>query len=97
MGKFVMVRSPEAGVFFGELVSRDDAHRMVTLLHARRCWYWQGAATLSQLATEGTSCAAKCKFPVATEGEHVILGVCEIINVTDRALESLASVPVWSA
>lgn len=97
MGKIVMVRSPEAGVFFGELVSRDDATRMVTLLHARRCWYWEGAASLSQLATEGTRRPDKCKFLIATEGEHVILGVCEIINVTNRALNSLVSVPVWSA
>jgi hypothetical protein len=93
----VIVRSAEAGVFFGELVTRNDATQTVTLRGARRLWYWDGAASLSQLATEGTAKPGTCKFPAPTEGEHVILGVCEIIPTTERARKSIDAVKPWSA
>jgi len=95
MGKpVVIVRSRDAGVFYGRLEALDGD--TVQLTEARRCWYWDGAATLSELATEGTSKPKQCKFPAPTEGTHVVLGVCEVIHVTERAHESLESVPVWS-
>lgn len=89
----VMIRSRDAGCFFGNLIAKDGNE--VTLRNARRVWYWNGAATLSDLATEGTSKPRECKFPAPTEGEHVILGVCEIIPVTKRALRSLNAVSAW--
>ena len=89
----VMVRSAHAGVFYGEFISR--LNDVVTLRSARRCWYWVGAASLSQLATTGTTNPKGCKFPTSTSGEHIILGVCEIIEVTPEALASLESVPIW--
>ena len=95
MPDVVMVRSANAGVFYGTLVKREGDE--VTLSNARRCWYWDGAATLSELATRGTSKPGNCKFPAPTTGEHLILGVCEVIPVTPEALATLDSVPVWSA
>lgn len=50
--KYVIVRTYSAGVFAGELESRTGQE--VVLRNARRIWYWVGAATLSQLAMEGT-------------------------------------------
>ena len=90
----VMIRSRDAGCFYGHLVDRDGD--TVTLTDARRIWYWDGAPTLSDLATEGTSKPGTCKFPAPSEGEHVILGVCEIIPVTKRALKSLSAVSPWA-
>ena len=95
MSKTVMVRSRDAGVFYGKLESRDGD--TVTLKKARRVWYWKGASTLSELATEGTSDPAGCKFPAPTEGAHVIIGACEVLPVTARALEALDAVPVWTS
>jgi len=94
-GDIVMVRSANAGVLYGNFVERQGD--VVTLTGARRVWYWAGAATLSELATRGTSNPKACKFPAATTGEHVILGVCEIIPVTPQALATLDAVPVWTA
>jgi len=91
----VMVRSSDAGVFYGELV--DLVGSVVTLKKARRVWKWEGAASLSELATKGTAKPYECKFPGPTSGEHIILGVCEVIPVTAAALASLDAVPVWSA
>lgn len=55
------VRTYSAGVFFGEIESRDGQE--VVMRNARRIWYWEGAASLSQLAQEGTSKPSYCKFP----------------------------------
>ena len=92
-GDHVIVRSRDAGVFAGILVCRDGSE--VDLANARRIWYWDGAATLSELATKGTSKPAKCKFP-APVAEITVLGVCEVIPMTSAAVASIASVPVWS-
>lgn len=90
----VMVRSTNAGVFFGEVVEQNLKEGWVKMKNARRVWYWDGAATLSQLATEGTSKPASCKFPAAVS-EVTLLGVCEIIPCSKQAIESLISVKVW--
>jgi hypothetical protein len=91
-GCYVIVRSQNAGVFMGELICRDGSE--VTLRNSRRLWYWKGAASLSQLAVEGTKKPRECKFPVAVPS-HEILGVIEILYVTPEAKESIDAVPVW--
>ena len=93
IGKYCMVRTREAGVFAGTVAERDGAE--VLLKNARRIWYWSGAASLSQLATDGTSNPKDCKFPVPV-AEVLLLGVIEIIPITDAAAASIAAVPVWT-
>lgn len=90
--KYVLIRSKDSGVHTGYLKSkvRDE----VVLLNARRIWYWAGAASLSQLAMEGTKKPAECKFP-CTVDNITILGVCEIIEMTKAAQKSIEAVPVW--
>jgi len=90
--KYVIVRADRAGVFAGELVSREGD--VVVLRNARRAWYWEGAASLSQLAMEGTKSPDKCKFPCPVS-VITLFGVIEIINVTPAARASIESVPVW--
>lgn len=90
---YVIVRSGQAGVFAGWLVERDGD--TVQLCESRRIYYWSGAATLSQLALDGTSKPSACKFPAPLPA-HTVLGVCEIIPVTEAARLSLAAVRVWS-
>ena len=90
----VMVRTYSAGVFYGKLKSRKG--KEVVLTNARRVWYWSGAASLSQLATEGTKKPSECKFPCAV-AEMALTEAIEILAVTPAALKSLDGVPVWSA
>ena len=94
LGKYCMVRTRDAGVFAG--VMKELAGSQVILTDARRIWYWEGAATLSQLATDGTSEPDECKFPTPVP-EVMLFDVIEIIPITDKARASIESVAVWSA
>lgn len=89
-----IVRSSSAGVFFGEIFEANLGEGWVKIKNARRIWYWDGAASLSQLANDGTAKPATCKFPAAVS-EVVLLGVCEIIPCTKKAIESLTQVKEW--
>lgn len=92
--RYVIVRTYSAGVFAGILESRNG--REVVMREARRLWYWAGAASLSQLAMEGTSKPLECKFPIAVSRVELLEAI-EILDVTDKARESIAMVPVWKA
>jgi len=90
--KYVIARTYSAGVFAGFLDSRKG--KEAVLLNARRLWYWKGAASLSQLAVDGTSKPSECKFPVAVPRVE-LTEVIEILDVSKKAKESIESVPVW--
>lgn len=90
--KYVIVRTFSAGVFAGYLVSRNG--KEIVLRNARRLWYWKGAASLSQLAVDGVSCPKECKFPVEVP-QIELLEAIEILDVSEKAKASIASVKVW--
>lgn len=92
IGKTCIVRTYSAGVFLGTIKARNG--KEVLLENARRIWYWHGAATISQLATEGTSNPSKCKFPTPV-AEVFLTEAIEIIPATEAAIASIAAVPVW--
>jgi hypothetical protein len=92
--KYVIVRTYSAGVFAGYLKSREG--REVVLENARRLWYWEGAASLSQLAMEGVKKPSECNFPCEVDRVELLEAV-EILDVTCVAKKSIACVPVWKA
>lgn len=94
IGKYVIVRADRAGVFAGILKEKDGNE--VVLNDCRRLWYWDGAASISQLAIDGTSKPNNCKFTVTVD-EIAILGVIEIIPCTAKAEASIRGVKEWTA
>lgn len=90
--RIVLTRST-AGIFVGELESY--ANKEATLLNARRLWYWTGAASLSQLAQEGTKKPKDCKAPCEVS-RVVITDVMEMPDVTKKAKATIDKIPVWS-
>lgn len=92
--KYVIVRTYSAGVFAGYLESREGQEAVLS--SARRIWYWSGAASLSQLAMEGTKRPSDCKFPCAVD-RVTLTQVIEILDCTMQAQKSIEDVPVWSA
>ncbi len=93
---YVIIRSDRAGVFAGYLSNKmyTKSGTEVTLINSRRLWYWSGAATLSQLAVDGTNNPNSCKFPCEVP-KHTISGVLEIIPTTAKAQQSIKEVKIW--
>jgi hypothetical protein len=90
--KYVIVRTYSAGVFAGYLKKREG--KEAVLLNARRLWYWDGAASLSQLAMEGVKKPENCKFPCEVTSETLI-EVVEILDCTEAARLSIKGVKIW--
>lgn len=89
---YYIIRGEKSGVFFGEIEERSG--REVTIRNARRLWYWDGAASLSQLALEGVKFPDECKFTVVVPS-LTILDAIEILPCTQEAAFVIQKVPVW--
>jgi hypothetical protein len=90
--RICIVRTESAGVFIGKVRSVIGSN--VLLENARRLWRWSGAASLSQLAVDGTSDPDNCKFPVEVP-EIFLMGAIEIIPASEKAVSSIIGVKVW--
>jgi hypothetical protein len=91
--KYVICRTYSAGVFAGYIESRNG--KEVVLRDARRIWYWDGAASLSQLAMEGTSKPENCKFPCPVDRVELTEAI-EIIDCTEKARNIIQGVKTWT-
>jgi hypothetical protein len=90
--KYVIVRTYSSGVFAGYL--KEKTGQNAILINARRLWYWDGAASLSQLSQEGVSKPENCKFPCEVP-EIELDQVIEVLQVTEKAKLSINSVKIW--
>ena len=91
--RFVMVRADRAGVHCGYLKFRSGQE--VELLDSIRIWYWSGAASLSQLAMEGTNTPESCKFAIPITTSLILTDVIEVIEMTEKARQSIINTPSW--
>jgi len=89
---YVIVRTYSAGVFACYLKSRDG--KEAELINTRRLWYWDGAASLSQLAMEGTKNPGTCKFPCEVDS-LLLTEVIEVLQCTEAARLSIKEVEIW--
>lgn len=92
--EYWIVRTYSAGVFAGNIVKREG--KEVEMTNARRLFYWAGAASLSQLAMEGTKRPESCKFPCAVQKVILTEGI-EFELCTEKAEISIKGVPIWTA
>ena len=91
-GKYVIVRGDRSGVFAGRLVSQEG--QKVELTECRRLWYWDGAASISQIAKEGVKKPHRCNFTVTVDS-IAILDAIEVIPTTAEAEANIKAVPEW--
>lgn len=89
---YVIIRTFSAGVHMGYLASRNG--KEVKLLKSIRIWYWTGAASISQLAVEGTAKPSQCKFCIELPSIELTEAI-EIIPVNANAEKILKSVKTW--
>lgn len=92
MNKQVIVRGDRSGVFYGTLVAKEGTE--VKLENCRRLWYWDGAASISQIAESGVTRPERCKFTVKVS-EIIIMDVIEIIPCSEEAIKNIEGVAVW--
>ncbi len=87
-----MVRTYSAGVHFGELV--EKVGQQAILKNARRVFYWTQAASLSQLAMEGSKDIDKCKIAMKVD-EILLYRVIEVIPLSVDAKIQLEGAKEW--
>lgn len=90
--KYQIVRTYSAGVFAGYVESKNGQE--VVMRNVRKIWYWDGAASLAQLAMEGTKKPENCKFPCVVD-KIELLEAIEILDCTEIAQKSIEGVKVW--
>lgn len=93
IGKYVVVRTRDAGVHAGTLISRSG--RECELSQSRRLWRWRvngnKGITLSDVAVHGLDTKdTKLGAPVSI----VLTEDCEIIECSPEAAENIAQFPV---
>jgi len=97
--EYKIFRTYSSGVFGGYLSSKENSvgHYRCVIKKARRFHYWEGAASLSQLAEEGIkeSKKANCRFAMELSGDLELPNVVEILSVTAKAKANIDGVPVW--
>jgi len=94
-----IVRTDSEGVFAVSAI--EDRRKTLAGVHgklrdARRLRYWDGAASLSELALRGPSNPGSCKFLVAVDSIEVEQ-IIEVLPVTDHAAAAINAVPIWTA
>ena len=92
MSDYKVIRTYSAGVFYAKVESRNG--REAVLLDSKRIHYWDGAASLSQLAMHGVSKPENCRIPCAMKRQEVT-EVIEVIDMTEKAKMSLDGVVIW--
>ena len=90
--QYYIIRGDRSGVFFGQIEERNGQE--VKIRNCRRLWYWDGAASISQLALDGTKAPNNCKFTVTVD-ELTILDAIELIPCTEVSVKSIQAVKVW--
>ena len=93
VGQKVLIRSYASGVHFGTLESEDftPAGKAVVLSNSRRIHYWEGAASLSQVAQEGIKTGRVCMPLPLIE----VVNVIETMPLNKAATLNLENQPVW--
>lgn len=89
IGKVCIVRSYEAGVYYGTVTAIDGT--TVSVENVRNIWQWEGATCLSQIA----NCGIKDGKVSQVVKSMVLMGVCHIMPLTDKALINLNSIDAW--
>lgn len=92
IGKYVIVRGNRSGVFAGTLAGMERG--LTWLTDCRRLWYWDGAASDFQIATDGTKEPDNCQFTV-TVAEIILTDVIEIIPATETAEKRIKEIKEW--
>lgn len=89
LGKKCIVRSYDAGVYFGTVTNVEG--ETVRVENVRNIWQWEGASCLSQIANDGIRDGRVS--PVVPS--MVLNRCCQIIPCSNKAISNLENKPIW--
>ena len=92
INKKVLVRSYDAGVYFGTLVETNEDGTTAKLKNVRNIWQWEGASCLSQIANDGIKGG---RVSPAVDS-MVLMRVCQIMPLTEKAVNNLEGFRIWN-
>lgn len=92
IGKYVIARGDRSGVYAGTLLKRNGQEAL--LGDTRNLWYWEGAASVLQLAETGPMKPEGCKFTMTVQS-LLLTDVIEIIPATKQAELTIKGVVEW--
>lgn len=96
--EYVIVRTHIAGVHCGYLEHASASDDRIVLLEARRIWYWDGAASISEIAVHGLNPkrAAGSKIAEVVPRQNLRWSDHgEIIALSPTAAKQIQEFPVW--
>lgn len=80
-GAFVLIRTHSAGVHFGILEEKNGQE--VRLSNSKRLWSWQGALSLSEIASKGLNVSGS---KISESVEEIILPqAIEVLLVSSKS------------
>ena len=91
--RYYIVRCDRAGVFFGHIANRDG--REAQLTDCRRLWYWNGAASLSELAVSGVKYPEDCKFTVTVPEMRETLSARHGVDASCARVKRSVAPTIW--
>lgn len=91
IGKKVLIRGYECGVYFGTLANIDG--EIVELTNVKNIWSWEGANNLFEVANKGID-AEKSRVTESVESA-VFTGICEIVPCKEKAIKNLEGIQAW--
>ena len=86
-----IIRTDRAGVFYAGIESRNGSEAVLT--DARRIHYWQGATECIGIALNGVGAGSRV---TASIPKMEVLGVIEVLPVSEEAQEVLDKCPAWT-
>ena len=95
--KWYIIRADKSGAFMGKISSIEGTTVVVNAI--RRLYFWSGALDTTQLAKEGVTKPNSCKFSEQLEetDSSILTNLIEFHPMTEKAVKSLKSVPVWKS
>jgi len=91
--KHCVVRTYSAGVHIGYVKDfAKDNPQQATLINSRRLYYWDGAASLSQVSQDGVNSKSKISVSVP---EIILTDIIEIIPCSEKASDFFKGAPEW--
>ena len=86
---YSIIRCDRSGVFFGQVESLKG--QTAKIKNARQIWYWEGAASVMQIAQDGVGNRSK----VTVSADIVVTDAIQVIPCSKKAESCLRGFKEW--